>query len=210
MPMSSVLAARPVATSMTSARISSVAPPSGPASTQTPSFVTCTFAASKRAFVMTLIPRRVKLFSTRALTSRSSSGTIAGRYSRRVTAVPMSWKKLANSTPTAPPPTMTMLFGASARRRMSSLVRIRFPSGVRPARLFTREPVARMMSVAWSRRSPPALASPSAADRVTRTRPGPSSRPRPWTQTTLFLSMRVLRPVHMRLTTWSRRAAICV
>ena len=62
--MSSTFAARPVATSMTSALISSVAPPSGPTSTQTPSLVTSTLAGSKRAFVMTLMPRRVKLFST--------------------------------------------------------------------------------------------------------------------------------------------------
>ena len=34
---------------------------------------------------------------------------------------------------------------------------------------------------------------------------GPSSRPRPATQVTLFLSTRLLRPVHIRLTTASRR-----
>ena len=75
---------------------------------------------------------------------------------------------------------------------MSSLVRIRLPSGVSPARLFTREPVARMMSVAW--RTLAAVARPPSPVWVTRTRPGPSSLPRPWTQATLFLSTRVLRP----------------
>ncbi len=122
--------------------------------------------------------------------------------------MPMSWKKLANSTPTAPAPTMTMLAGALSASRTSSEVRIRWPSGTSPGRLFTRLPVATMTSVAWRSRSPPAPGVPSSPGWLTRTRPGPSSRPRPWTQATLFLSMRLFRPVHIRFTIWSRRLAI--
>src|SRR6476469_6634417 len=55
---------------------------------------------------------------------------------------------------------ITMSFGIDVERRTSSLVRIRSPSGVRPGRLFTREPVARMTSVAWSTRSPAAAGDP--------------------------------------------------
>ena len=40
-----------------------------------------TAAGSKRAFVMTVMPALVKLRSSAWLTSPSSSGTIAGRYS---------------------------------------------------------------------------------------------------------------------------------
>ncbi len=93
-------------------------------------------------------------------------------------------------------------------RSTSSLVTIRVPSGVRPGRLFTREPVARMMSVAWRTRSPPLPGVPSSPGWRTRTLLGPSSRPRPSTQVTLFLVMRLLRPVHIRLTTASLLAAI--
>ena len=208
-PISSTFAARPVATSITSARISSVLPPSGPTSTQTPSFSLETALGSKRAFVTTFTPRRVKLRSRSLLMSLSSAGTMAGRYSRSVTWLPMSWKKLANSTPTAPAPTMTMPVGAASRRRMSSLVRIFLPSGVRPGSDLTREPVATMTSPACRRRSPPPPGLPSSPGWLTRTRPAPSRRPRPSTNATLFLVTRLFRPVHIRFTTWSRRAAIC-
>ena len=77
-----------------------------------------------------------------------------------------------------------------------------------PGSDLTREPVAMMTSVAWRIRSPPAPGVPSSPACMTRTFCGPSSRPRPWTQVTLFLSTRVLSPVHIRLTTASRRAAI--
>ena len=91
---------------------------------------------------------------------------------------------------------------------MSSLVTIRLPSGSSPGSDFTRDPVARMTSVALRMRSPPAPGVPSSPAWLTRTLPGPSSRPRPATQVTLFLSTSVLSPVHSRLTTASRRAAI--
>ena len=182
--------------------------PSGPTISRIPSFETLTLAASNRAFVITVIPRRVKLRSRAVLTSRSSSGTIWPKYSRSVTFVPRSWYIEANSHPTAPAPTITMSFGIVVERRTSSLVRIRSPSGVRPGSDFTREPVATMMSVAWRTRSPPWPGVPSSPGWVTRTLLGPSRRPRPATHTTLFLSTRVLSPVHIRFTTWSLRAAI--
>ena len=92
---------------------------------------------------------------------------------------------------------------------MSSLVTIVVPSGTRPGRLLTRLPVARITSVACRTRSPPAPGVPSSpawlhADPVRARRAGRG----PATQVTLFLSTRVLRPVHIRLTTASRRAAI--
>ena len=89
---------------------------------------------------MTSMPRLVKLRSTTLLTSASSSGTICGRYSRTVTLTPTSWNMLANSTPTAPAPTMMMSLGRLVALRTSSLVTMRLPSGVRPGRHFTREP----------------------------------------------------------------------
>ena len=114
-----------------------------------------TDAASKRALVMTVMPRLVKLRSRSLLTSASSSGTICGRYSSSVTLTPTSWNMLANSTPTAPAPTITMSLGSVSILSTSSLVTIRLPSGSRPGSDLTREPVAMMTSVAFRTRSPP-------------------------------------------------------
>ncbi len=47
-----------------------------------------------------------------------------------------------------------MLAGTSSDLRMSSLVTMRTPSGTRPGRLLTRDPVARMVSLVRSTRSP--------------------------------------------------------
>ena len=80
-----MLAARPVATSIISARSSAGSLPSGPTIRQTPFSSAVTDAASKRALVMTVMPRWVKLRSSTLLTSASSSGTIGGRYSSSVT-----------------------------------------------------------------------------------------------------------------------------
>ena len=77
-----------------------------------------------------------------------------------------------------------------------------------PGSDFTREPVARMTSVACRTRSPPLPGVPSSPGCTTRIFCGPSRRPRPAIQVTLFLSMSVLRPVHIRFTTASRLAAI--
>ena len=98
-PTSSTLVARPAATSSISAEISAASLPSGPTVRRTPSSSATTLAASNRALVMTLIPRRVKLRSSSLLTSRSSSGTMAGRYSSSVTCAPRSWYIDANSDP---------------------------------------------------------------------------------------------------------------
>ena len=103
---------------------------------------------------------------------------------------------------------MTMSLGSVSILRTSSLVTMRVPSGVRPGSDLTREPVARMTSVACRTRSPPAPGVPSSPGWLTRMRCGPSSRPRPSIQVTLFLVTSVLSPVHMRFTTASRRAAI--
>ena len=131
-----------------------------------------------------------------------------GRYSSSVTLTPTSWNIDANSTPTAPAPTITMSFGSVSSRRTSSLVTIRLPSISRPGSDLTREPVARITSVALSTRSPPPPGVPSSPAWSTRTLRGPSSRPRPWIQVTLFFVMSDFSPVHRRLTTASRRAAI--
>ena len=150
---------------------------------------------------MTVMPRRSKVRWSATDTSRSSSGTIAGRYSTSVTATPRSWNADANSAPTAPAPTMTMLDGSSVMRSTSSEVMTRLPSGTIPGSDLTREPVARITSVAVRTRSPPVPGVPSAPWSATRTRPGPSRRPRPATHSTPFLPTRLLRPVHMRRTT---------
>ena len=165
--------------------------------------------ASNRALVITLIPRRLNVRSSSFETSRSSSGTIAGRYSSSVTDAPRSWYIDANSTPTAPAPMMMMLAGIESMRRTSSEVTIRFPSGSIPGSDLTREPVARITSVALRIRSPPAPGVPSSAGCVTRTLVAPSRRPRPWTQVTPYFLTSVWTPFHMRVTTWSRRFAIC-
>ena len=114
----------------------------------------------------------------------------------------------ANSDPTAPAPITMTLAGIVSMRRTSSEVTMRFPSGTIPGRDFTREPVARMTSVALSRRSPPAPGVPSSPARRTRTLVAPSSRPRPWTHVTPFFLTSDMTPFHMRLTTMSRRFAI--
>ena len=87
-PISSTFGARPVATSSSSAETSAASLPSGPTVSLTPSLPAFTDSTSKRAFVMTVMPRRVKLRSRSWLTSRSSAGTSAGRYSRSVTLTP--------------------------------------------------------------------------------------------------------------------------
>ena len=60
---------------------------------------------------------------------------------------------------------------------MSSLVTIRLPSGTSPGSDLTREPVARITSVAFRTRSPPAPGVPSSPGWLTRILPGPSSLP---------------------------------
>ena len=183
--------------------------PSGPTVSLTQSASTLTDLASNRALVTTLIPRRLNDRSSSLLTSRSSSGTIAGRYSSTVTVEPRSWYIDANSTPTAPAPTTMTLPGSVSIFRTSSEVTIRLPSGSIPGSDFTREPVARMMSVALSTRSPLAPGVPSSPAIWTRTLCAPSSLPRPWIHVTSYFLTSVWTPFHMRVTTWSRRFAIC-
>ena len=87
-PTSSTFVARPAATSSISAAISVASLPSGPTVIRTPSSPAMTDAASNRALVMTLIPRRVKLRSSSLLTprgpraGRSPGGTPAASPSR--------------------------------------------------------------------------------------------------------------------------------
>ncbi len=200
-----MLVARPAATRSVSAAISTRSWPSGPTVRRTPLSSAMTLAASKRAFVMTLMPRLVRERSISLLTSRSSSGRIADRYSSSVTWAPRSWNIEANSTPTAPAPITMMLAGIVVERRMSSEVTIRTPSGMMPGRDLTRDPVARTTSVAWRSRSPPAPGVPSSPASWTRTFVAPSRRPRPWIQVTLFFLTSEPRPFHMRFTTMSRR-----
>ena len=90
--MSSTLAARPTATSMTSARISSGVPPSGPASTQMPSFVGLDLGRVEAGLGHDpdAAPREAPLdeLADVAVLERARP---SGRYSSTVTAVPMSW-----------------------------------------------------------------------------------------------------------------------
>jgi hypothetical protein len=202
------LVARPAATSSISARTSVASLPSGPTVIETPSSSTLIDSGSNRALVITLIPRRLNVRSSSLLTSRSSSGTIAGRYSSSVTCEPRSWYIDANSTPTAPAPMMITDPGSVSMRSTSSLVTIRVPSGSIPGRLLTREPVARTTSVALRTRSPPPPGVPSSPAIWTRTLVAPSSRPRPWTQVTSYFLTSDWTPFHIRVTTMSRRAAI--
>ena len=65
-----------------------------------------------------------KTFSSSAEISSSSSGTMRGSISSNVTCVPKERKIEANSTPTAPAPTITSDLGTSGKFRISRLLRI--------------------------------------------------------------------------------------
>ena len=119
---------------------------------------------------------------------------------------PRSWYIDANSTPTAPAPTTITLL--RQRVRGQDVVRGDDPLAVRARARAATSPASpwrgsRRCPGARARRRRPGL--PSSPAIWTRTLVGPSRRPLPWIQVTLFLSTRLLTPVHMRLTTWSRR-----
>ena len=88
-----------------------------------PAFALVTFVP-----VMTLIPCFLNDFSSSADTASSSTGTMRGSSSTRVTSLPNRRKMEANSTPTAPLPRMTIDFGISFRSIASSLVMMRLRS----------------------------------------------------------------------------------
>ena len=82
-----------------------------------------------------------------------------------------NWKIEANSTPTAPAPTITSDFGTSGSFRMSRLPTITLPSNSTPGSERASEPVANMMCVASTSVILPSFS--------TATRPGPAQRPQP-------------------------------
>src|ERR1700730_11012389 len=87
-------------------------------------------------------------FSSSGEISSSSRGTMRGRASSSVTSLPNERKIEANSTPTAPAPTMAMLLGTRGTFRMSRLPTTTLPSNSTPGNPRASEPVANMMCVA--------------------------------------------------------------
>ena len=144
------------------------------------------------------MPRLRNAFSSSGEISSSSSGTMRGRASSRVTSLPKDRKMDANSTPTAPAPTMTTVFGMRGTFRMSRLPTTTLPSNSTPGSDRASEPVANIIcsdstSVVW----------PSAS---TATRPAPAQRPQPRMVSILCLRKRYSIPLACLLTILSLRA----
>ena len=207
-PMSSMLAARPVATRMQSAAISAASPPSGPTVRRIP-----VVRDDERGRVEAGVgddrdpssrETPFQLARDLGVLQRHDRGEVLEQRDRHAKVVEGGGEFAPDR---AGSHDRRCSFGSSVSRSTSSEVRIRTPSGTIPGSDLTREPVARMTSVASSRRSPPSPGAPSAPWSWTRTRPAPSSLPRPATHSTLFLPTRLFNPVHMRRTTWSLLAA---
>jgi hypothetical protein len=75
-----------------------------------------------------------------------------------VTRVPARWKKVAYSTPMAPPPTKMAVSGKELKWTKSSEETIFSPSKGIPGIALGREPVARMVCFAERRRKPSRVA----------------------------------------------------
>ena len=140
-PMASVFTARPAAMSTFSTSTVSVLPP---AATSRVTLSLATVAFFTWAPASTVIPRFLKLLASSSEDSASSSGRMRGRASISVTLVPNALKTSANSQPTAPAPTIAIVFGACSRNSASSelmtvVLLISSPICGMP---FTREPVA--------------------------------------------------------------------
>ena len=126
--MFSVLGLRPTATSSFSASSSSCLPSLVTSVSFTPLSVLRMFSA--RAPVSTRIFCLRKLRSSSLEMSSSSTGTMRGSISITVTSVPNRRNMEANSTPTAPAPITTRLWGTAVRSRISMLVRMQFGVGL--------------------------------------------------------------------------------
>ncbi len=105
----------------------------------------------------------------------------------------------ANSTPTAPAPTMINVFGISGSSRIERFVRIVLWSGSMPGSDFASEPLTTRMFEASI-----AVFLPSFS---TLTLPGPSYLPQPCTHSTLFFLKRNSMPLECFLTILSFRAS---
>ncbi len=144
------------------------------------------------------MPFFLSAFSSSAEISSSSIGVTRGSISSTVTLVPNELKIDANSTPTAPAPTITSVFGTAGSCKISMLLRTVFPSMSTPGRERAAEPVPNMICVASI-----SVIFPSDS---TLTRPGPAHRPQPWILSTLFLRNKNSMPLACLLTTISLRA----
>ncbi len=122
-----------------------------------------------------------------------------GSISKTVTLVPNELKIEANSTPTAPAPTITRVFGTAGSFRISMLLSTVCPSISIPGSDRAAEPVPNMMCVASISEVCPSFS--------TVTFPGPAQRPQPCTLSTLFLRNRNSMPLACLLTTISLRAS---
>ncbi len=147
--------------------------------------------------VWLVIPCLRNDFSSSADTASSSTGTSRGSSSTIVTSLPKRLKIDANSTPTAPLPMITMLFGTSRRPMASSLVMMRLRSISMPGTPRGVDPVATMISL----RARSVCCSPS----NTSTPPLPVSRAVPLIQSILFFLNRNSTPLVRPVTTRSFR-----
>ncbi len=171
---------------MPSASSTSTSTPSAPA------FALVTFAP-----VWLVMPCLRNDFSSSADTASSSIGTRRGSSSTIVTSLPKRLKIDANSTPTAPLPMITMVFGTSRRPIASSLVMMRLRSISMPGTPRGADPVATMISS----RARSVCCSPS----NTSTPPLPVSRAVPLIQSILFFLNRNSTPLVRPVTTRSLR-----
>ncbi len=139
-------------------------------------------------------------FSSSAEISSSSMGVTRGSISSTVTCVPNELNTEANSTPTAPAPTITSVLGTAGSCRISMLLRIVLPSISTPGSERAADPVPNMMCVASTSVTCPSFS--------TVTRPGPAHLPQPCILSTLFLRKRNSMPLACLLTTASLRASV--
>ena len=197
-----MFAARPVATSRSSADSCCVLA-LGIDSDANPVLVVFT-PDSKRALVMTVMPRFSKLRCTTLLTSMSSSGAIWGRYSRRVTFTPESRDREFDADRARPDDECHW-----QRGHLEDFVTgdDLLAVGFEPGATFTRDPLAMMTSVAC--RTLAALARRAVLGGLHDADPcglpachgrGPGD---------LVLVDQGLEPGPHRFTTWSRREAVC-
>ncbi|MNK95769.1 hypothetical protein D3C87_1160230 [compost metagenome] len=134
--------------------------------------------------------------------SPSTPGQIRSRNSTTVTCAPRRRHTEPSSSPITPAPMTTRCFGTSVSDRAPVESRMRLLSISTPGRGVGSEPVAMMMSLALNSVLPPAAS-------VTLTLPGPSIRPQPLIQSTLFLRKRNSMPLVSPVTLSSFCFIIC-
>ena len=205
-----MLAARPVATSISSARSSAGSLPSGPTIRQTPSSSAVTDAASKRALVMTVMPRLVKLRSSEladlGVLERHDLRQVLEQ--RHLDAEVVVHRGELDADRAGADDDDVLRAGVSILRT-SSLVTMRVPSGRQAGQRLDPRPggeddVGRVEDALAAGAGRAVLARLADPDLARAVEPAAAVDP----GDLVLVDRGVLSPVHMRLTTASRRAAI--